>query len=377
MAFDYPCLTYKQRESEGAPSFCIFHAKATEIAEWADVDRLAPNNRTAAQRRLNPTRVEQVKRYLAADARNTIPTALLVALDGAVEVTQGENGAKLSITLTEGQPKPGLVIDGQHRLSGVLAFSGDIELTVIALLGTSEEEKAFQFLVVNNKAQKVPKSHMTALHLNYPEEALNARLRKGARMGLKEQLYELLKVVDEDDESPFKGKIAWETNREPDQWVVPAAIELSFSSIRSAERKDLEEDLWVDFYLAVWGVVRAAWGDYWKDPRGEEPESRLLHKVSIITLFAFLCAKLFGKADDIDTPLELADMEQVKAATHRFLEGLDPEYFTVKWKLGEYDTRQGRDRILRGLNAVYQFKRAKIDWKSEIDFIQAPPVAHQ
>jgi DGQHR domain-containing protein len=378
MAFDYKCLSYKQRDSEAAPLFCIFHAKAAEIDQWAVVDRLGPGNRTAAQRRLNQARATQVRRYLSAYEKNTIPTALLIALDDLNGVVQliTENGIqKIRIDPLEGQ-KPGLIIDGQHRLRGVLDFSGELELTVIALLGASEEEKAFQFLVVNNKAQKVPKSHITALQLNYPQEDLNDRLRKSARMGLTDQIYELLKIVDEDAESPFRGKLDWETNPEEHKWVVPSAIELAFSSLRTAERKDLDEDLWIDFFISIWSVVQHDWPDLWKDPRpavtGAESESRLLHKVSIITLFTFLSKLLFGKADDFDEPLDLSDIPAVKTATSKFLSGLDPQFFTVKWRLGEFDTRQGRDRILRGLNAVYQFKRAGIDWKKEIDFVEAP-----
>jgi len=212
--------------------------------------------------------------------------------------------------------------------------------------------------------------------LNYPVDQLNARLLKSVRMGLDEQLHTLLKVADEDAESPFRGKLAWETNTDADQWVAPSAIEQSFRIIRAADRKDLDEDTWIDFYLTVWIAVHEEWGDIWQDPRTEPDaagrEYRLLQKVGIITLFTFLCERLFAKADDLDSPLNLGDLESVKDFVRRTLQGLDPHFFSAKWKLGEFDTRQGRDRILRALRMIPQYKRANVDWREEIDFIDEP-----
>src|SRR3982751_2191575 len=88
--FKYPCLHMVQRPGTPAPAFCLFTAKVGEIHEWASIERLADKG-GAAQRGINKAKVAAINRFFELDARNSVPTAVVVNLkvpDGALAAVQ-------------------------------------------------------------------------------------------------------------------------------------------------------------------------------------------------------------------------------------------------------------------------------------------------
>src|SRR5207244_714376 len=114
-----------------------------EILEWADIKRLEEEP-GAPQRRTSPAKVKAIKRFLETDPRNTIPTSVILTIDIPLDrVTRVNlNGAHsfglIDIETTAGQPKPGLVIDGQHRLLGMREYAPAMDANVVAILGASD-----------------------------------------------------------------------------------------------------------------------------------------------------------------------------------------------------------------------------------------------
>ena len=138
-----------------------------------------------------------------------------------------------SVVIPESGPPAGLVIDGQHRLFGMSAFDPSLRVNVVALINPSDEEIAFQFLVINNKASKVATDHLKLLALQYTDVALGERL-KTARMTLGRHA-SLVGVVDNADDSPFYRAVEWPAEEIPGEQranlVLPAAIEQSLGTI--------------------------------------------------------------------------------------------------------------------------------------------------
>ena len=193
--YKYSCVKNEQRTGDGTPSFVLFRAKASEIFEWAAIERYTSESQKGPQRLQKPAKVAEVKRFFEKDPRNTIPTALLVSLrvplDGITPIS-AETPELVSLEFNfddEAQPqeRPGMIIDGQHRLLGVMAFDRHLLLNVVAMLNVSDDETAFQFLVVNNKASRVTSNHLRALVHNYHEDELSKRLRD-VRMSISQHL---------------------------------------------------------------------------------------------------------------------------------------------------------------------------------------------
>jgi DGQHR domain-containing protein len=123
--YRYYAMTYRQRGSHG-PRFLVFHAPASEIKKWADVDRMSPGNPSGAQRPLREMKARKVARFFEAENDNTIPTAIVVAIDksaitfvGKKDPTSG-NGEHGVLAIAASAAKPGLIIDGQHRVYALL-----------------------------------------------------------------------------------------------------------------------------------------------------------------------------------------------------------------------------------------------------------------
>ena len=157
--FEYECLVSRQRDTVGAPTFLLFHAPAGDVLQWAAIKRLE-DEPGAPQRQTSPAKVKAIRRFLDTDERNTIPTSVIVTLDlGNGEFTEPQapsSVARIQFEWNEGTPKPGLVINGQHRLYGIEAFDRETQVNLVAITGArrygnsvpvpSNQQQSFQSL---------------------------------------------------------------------------------------------------------------------------------------------------------------------------------------------------------------------------------------
>jgi DGQHR domain-containing protein len=385
--FNYVAMAYKQRPTEGAPKFCIFHAKVSDVLKWAAIQRLNADDPVAIQREPKRTRILGIKKFFERDLLNTIPTAVVVTLDGvALSDINCENNPQqdgtvkhLSITVPDNADNmnlPGLVIDGQHRLKGIEAFNPETHVNIVALLDATVDEKAFQFLVINNKGAKVAPDHIRALNLNY-SDALTTRLQN-ARLNLNDNVGSV-GVMDTDPDSPFKGLIKWPNNvvyegdvAKHTGFVAPSAIETSIGYIKSLGIADLDDSESIDeFFINVWSVIKSEWTGIFNDGTGENKGNKLLDKVSIICLTEFIVKHLRTTSLNKHTKFSLANPEKVKENTKDILDGLAPEFWTVEWKSTSYDTRAGRDQIIADIEKIYgNFGDGKA-WSDGLEIIAA------
>lgn len=360
MTFRYSGLRFQQRPGVDVPQFCLFFAPAAEVEQWADVQRLGPGRPDGIQREPVPSRINAIGRFFERDPRNTIPTSVVLALRGAhlepiaaacangtpAEQLLAQSGAcVVEIDVTEGQPHPGLIIDGQHRLRGMAKFSPNLNLPIVAILEPSDLEAAFQFMVVNNKSAKVPRDHLRALALNYEDGALRARL-ESARLSLDENVGSV-GVLDEDPESPFQRLIAWPMNPQASRIVAPSAIESIIGYARSLGLRDLEEADGVNaFIIAMWGTIKDRWGDVFNG------DTHLLEKVGIVCLTQFIGDTMKKWLVNPRTRFSVGDPVEVAQNTALILDMLAPTFFAAKWASTSYDTRAGRDQIINALEVI-------------------------
>lgn len=364
--FTYTCLVAIQRPE--TPQFCMFQAPVGEVLSWAAIKRLEDDPRSP-QRPANPAKIKAVKRFLDLEPRNTIPTAVILTLsvaEAALETIacgEGTSMRRISFEIADPCPeklRPGLIIDGQHRLLGTNAFDPTMIIGVVALINAEPTETAFQFLVINNKATKVPGDHIRALALNYNEEELESRLRT-ARLSLSRDL-PMVKQADTEAESPFYNLISWPNNRTGTKLIVPAAIEIAIKDIRSRNTPEFEnDDTLVEFFFAMWRAIKALWPELWA------AESKLTAKVGIICMNRYVADSLIKLADW--GQLDLSDAVAVEAKTKVFLEHQDKAFWTSAWTSSSYDTRVGHQVIVDALEAVNRNMRAGLPWHQDIELI--------
>src|SRR5262245_14368331 len=146
LQFTIPCLMINQRNNQAAPPYAIFAAPAGEIVQWAGITR-RPENVQGTQRALNRAKLNGLSKFLDKNHRNTGAQATTITLrfePGQLQ-TIDVNRKFYVITLnvpdnaTDDQ-KPGMIIDGQHRLFGINSFNPTYLVNVVALLNVNDLE---------------------------------------------------------------------------------------------------------------------------------------------------------------------------------------------------------------------------------------------
>lgn len=372
-----------------APKLYMFHAPAKEILSWAAIDRLSKQSPSGIQRPSTRARVLGVERFFKED-RNVTPTAIVVAIDGATTeavanyqltsgVTVSDSTKVVQITIPDATAtKPAVLLDGQHRLLGAEEWNPETRLAVVALLDVDINEKAFQFLVINNKAAKVSPDHIRAmLHgAEYDEKILESRL-DSVRLNVQENTRSV-RVMDIDPESPFKGMIKWPHNLNSDGakpvqegFIPPAAIEVAIESIAVKKIKDLQDDETVDeFFIALWSEIKEQWPQVFSAQKVSG--SNLLTKVGIICLTEFLVSRLRDISMNKRTQFSMGDPDKVRGETKELLDTLSAEFWTSEWRSTSYDTRAGRDQIIAALDAIRGNIDQGRDWYFEVSMVIPP-----
>ncbi|WP_348261791.1 DGQHR domain-containing protein [Telmatobacter sp. DSM 110680] len=366
--FDYECLVSHQRNTPGAPTFLLFHAPAGEVLQWAAIKRLE-EEAGAPQRQTSPAKVKAIRRFLETDERNTIPTSVIITLD----LTNGEfteplapsSIGRIRFEWNEGDPKPGLVIDGQHRLYGIDEFNHGTQVNLVAITNAGDMEKAFQFLVINNKASKVSQDHIRALALHYDEGALRNRL-KTARLNLDPNVG-YVGIVNEGEDSPFRGLISWPTTPEENRVVVPSAIEASITYIQQKKVKDFEsDDVLLEFFYTIWRRIHERWPELWT------AQSRLLSKVGVICMTQYMTDALTSSYDL--GRLNISDPEQVGLLVDEILDTQERKFWRVPWTSSSYDTKVGRAIIVQSLTQIARNLRSGSSWFEDVEMVDATEI---
>ncbi|WP_050479099.1 DGQHR domain-containing protein [Herbaspirillum rhizosphaerae] len=368
--FEYFALNYSQRKDPKAPPFILFHAPAKDILQWADVDRLAPGNPTGAQRPLRDLKVNRIAGYLKAEQQNTIPTSVIIALDTASiqfipaatakGVASAHGRVIVSVSKTK-KKKPGLIIDGQHRVHGAFQFDPDLHINIVGIIGGDDLERAFQFVVINNSGTKVSRDHVNALNLNFDPDQLNNRLLKSARLGLKEDLFQDLQIADTSETSPFKESIKWARNAAG--FIPPNAIESGLAETRDRASLLGIEGLELDVFLALWGVIQVLLPKQWNET------SHLLEKVSIYAVTVFVLESVLASQMLDVNAMDLTNKKDMTDCVTKAIRRIPEEFWSTEWKVTELDTRTGRELLIDNLKRIASNTRIGRTWYEGVSML--------
>lgn len=368
--FTIPCLMVNQRSNEVAPKFALFAAPAGEIERWAAIKRRTETEH-GTQRALNQAKLTALSKFLQKDDRNTVPPAITITLRVDDSHLQAVDAARSLYVITLDVPenvsdneKPGLIIDGQHRLFGIKARNPTYLVNVVALLNVSDLETAFQFLVINNKVTPVNPDHIRTLALDYKEDDLAERL-KTARLTLHTNL-PYVGIMDTDENSPFRGIIGLVSadGQQDQRFVPPAAIENAITIIQKKEVRELKsEDALCEFFYAIWSLLKQnAWTELWN------PKSKLMTKVGIVAMTSFVTDALIAKYD-FAGDLDVSDPVKVREQVQLILQYQTPDFWKSEWTMKISDALAVREKIIESLTKIYRNMRTDESWKEGVDLV--------
>ena len=135
-----------------------FAARAADVLRFASIDRIGRNSQgelSGFQRPQVAAHIREIRDYLEMP-NSVLPNPIVVAFTDRVKTEDlGDGLVRLSIDMSRGIP--GLVVDGQQRLSALTEIDRDFQIFVSALICRDEAELRRQFVLINN-TKPLPKS---------------------------------------------------------------------------------------------------------------------------------------------------------------------------------------------------------------------------
>lgn len=256
-----------------------FSAKASQIEEFASIDRINRDESgqiSGFQRPQITNHIHEIRDYLSSEDA-VLPNPIVVAFIDSVEVNERANGVvDFVVDLTNG--KPGLVVDGQQRLTALAGLpEKDFQVFVSALVCRDERELRKQFILINN-TRPLPKS------LIY--ELLPGVEGLPERMSSRSVAAKLTEALNYEETSSLRGKIKQHTN--PDGVIADNPLQrLIMNSLADGACRNLMEEvdgqakcfeLISEFFEAVQNTFPEAWE--FKTPKN----SRLVHGAGIVSM---------------------------------------------------------------------------------------------
>lgn len=135
-----------------------FAATAADVLRFASIERIARDRQgelSGFQRPQVAAHIREIRDYLE-QPNAVLPNPIVVAFTDRVAIDDlGDGIQRLSIDMSGGIP--GLVVDGQQRLSALAEIDRDFQVFVSALICSDEAELRRQFVLINN-TKPLPKS---------------------------------------------------------------------------------------------------------------------------------------------------------------------------------------------------------------------------
>ncbi len=372
----------RQRIDTNTPSFFVFFARAHDIKQWVGIKRVE-NLPEGTQRLLRTTRSRAITRFLQSEPINTIPNNILLAFEpgGAVFTSLGDrfkqcfdgynlyNGCEeqmdwgvLEFDFNPEDPehlRPALIVDGQHRLYGISEFLGeDIPVLVVCIVDASVQEQAFQFIVINNKAVRVPTDNVKAIiaHLDDEEQLQFRLLKAGVTYG---NMSPVLRDVNDLDASPFQNLIDWPYNKKGVKLIPVSAIEQAIRYMKILfEFMSDDEDSLLEVFLAVWRAVRNNYSELWAQ------ENSFMTKVNINAINEFIMDRL-----KVIWELGIVDIffpDAVERQVIGILRLVPQIFWETPWSIKIQDNANVRNLIKSDLETLAQNVKLRKRWSEDL-----------
>jgi DGQHR domain-containing protein len=360
----FDAFIFSQRGVTG-PKLAVFVAPVKEILAFAKVDELTPNS-LGPQRERKEARVQAIARFLNSNKKNTIPTAIILSFRKGMARIAEANKPLSSIVIKVGKKPSATIVDGQHRLAGIFVKDPSMRVAVVGIMDADDVETAFQFLVINNKASKVPTTHTKALLAKMKDSSLAERLR-GARLSFDVEGIKDIDLINSDRESAFYKSIDWSTTPVSSRIIPATGIELALDYLGGLGIAEYDDrDIRRAVFLTMWRRIKETWKPLWVK------NSRLVSKVGIICLTRFIADRVTSWADNDELDIDLTNLSVIEAQTDKIVQYMDSRFWTTPWAekaQGGFDTNQGRDRVLGAITQLFRNGKKEIPWYTDIDII--------
>lgn len=332
--YSYIAVRAKQADGKFIFSFPAFPQEILDFSSIEGVKRHENGQLDGFQRHQIAPHIKEIRRYLErSDA--ILPNAIIVAFLDSIQIKERDDGL-LDITINvESDKPPGLIVDGQQRISALSGSSRtNFQVFVSCILCDDYNELRQQFILINN-SRPLPKPLIYELLPNV--DGLPERF---SSRSFAARIVEKLNYTKTDDHV-FFGRIRQHTNsggslsdtalqkivmESASNGAIRTFIEQHPLSLDSDSTKSIEDksfELIHTFFSAVKNVFPEAWIDM--SPKN----SRLVHGAGLVAM-GFIMELLFSSFREISREKFIESLILLKPKT---------AWINGKWQFSQDDHR--------------------------------------
>jgi hypothetical protein len=269
--------------------------------------------------------------------------------------------------------KPGLILDGQHRVNGAKNVSEcDIHLPVTLLPNLSHQEQVFHFYVLNNKAKPLSKTKLrTIISTSLGKSEIEALYDRFKQAGVTAEQAEWTHKMNTDDESPFKGLINF--GIEGGAGIIPENVayqvvckfinmpktyKLLYDAVEEWEGVN-KYDYRLSMFFCFWNAIKDKYQIAWNNAVTGTTNRQILQKVNLLVLMDFILANwdaAMPRAIARSEPSPLSGESLIRQEVQTTLHFLKEEFFIKDWKRKGLDTGPGHKLFKNSISTAISNK---------------------
>lgn len=269
-----------------------------------------------------------------------------------------ENRKKEIEEYTQSISKPGLILDGQHRVFGAKNARGKINLPIVILPGMDPSEQVFHFYVINNKAKPIKPTELRAVvSTSLSNKEIDNLYGRFKLSGVITAEAQWTHFINTDPKSPFSGLINF--GLEQDKGIILENVmyqvvkkfikpnskyNANLNLVKDWKNDSGSYDYRLNLFFIFWNVIKKTYPEAWKNAI-KGINKQLLMKVSMLTIQEVLFDKLDSLIPFLDSrKLDLPFSNEEALTEHmQFTLAILPEDFFIKeWTEKSLDTPSGK-----------------------------------
>ncbi len=258
-----------------------------------------------------------------------------------------------------GLTKPGLILDGQHRVFGAKNVSDfDVALPVVVMPGLTISEQVFHFYVLNNKALPLKPTELRGtISTSLTNREISELYERFKLAGIKAEKARLTHRANTDSLSPFKTLIDFgiggATAFIPENVMFQVIVK--FVDMGKRYRllyagvepwlADKDYDYRLKGFYRFWSAIRDKFPDAWEQAK-QKGGGQLLYKATMLVLQELVLDQMVSSQPERNAKSELSplsDLDDLEKYVRNSLYFLPEEFFTRVWMQKQLDTGERRE----------------------------------